>query len=106
MHQAMLNGHVQQSVERKTVATLAVGFQTSLCQLFVERSPNPAHIIVHSFERGPIRRLVGGQASSDWVDPEGEQTIELRMKTLQAQHVLVKQVPVKRLKVSYVKDDA
>jgi hypothetical protein len=28
------------------------------------------------------------------------------MKTLQAQHVLVKQVPVKRLQVSYVKDDA
>jgi hypothetical protein len=50
--------------------------------------------------------LVGGQSTAHGIDAECKETVELSVETLRAEDVIAKQIPIERLKVSYIKDDA
>jgi hypothetical protein len=106
MHQAMFNGNVEQSIKRKTIPSATVRFQTSIRQFLVQSSAYPAHIIAHKFERRPVRRPVGRQSPTHRVNPKRKQSIKLGMKAFQPKDVLMQQVPIERLEVPYVKNDA
>jgi hypothetical protein len=57
-------------------------------------------------QRRPVGWLVGGQSPADWIDAEGEEAIEFRLKRIHAQNPLVEEVPVEGLQVPYIEDDA
>src|SRR5579872_3813429 len=109
MHQPVLDGDVEQSLERKTIATMnaGLGICRHFCvQLFIQRRPDVPHVLANSRERGPVRRLVRGQSATHRINAEREQTIELRMKALQTENIFMQQVPIESLEVSNVENDA
>src|SRR5208283_555597 len=80
--------------------------QNSIGQLFVQLREDSARVVVHKLKRWPVRGLVGGHSATNRVNAEGKQPIKFRMKTLQPEDVFVEQIPVKRLQVPQIKDEA
>ena len=103
VHQPMLDGNIQQSGKRKAVAR---AINRPLGEFVVQSSSNSGDIVVHGFNRRPVRRLIRGQSSAHRIDAEGEQPVKFRVKTFQAESALVQQIPVKGFKVPNVKNDA
>jgi hypothetical protein len=101
MHEPMLNGNVQQSVESEAIALAPCIAH----QLVVEGIADLANVLADTIERGPVRSLIGRQSSPDWVDAKGKQSIKLWMETSQAKHVLVQKIPVKRFQVADIEDN-
>jgi hypothetical protein len=93
VHQSMLHGNVKEL----TVAA----FGLCCVQAFAYRIA----IREHSVKRGPITRAIARQTSTHRIDAEREQPVELCVERLQTERS-GEQIPVERLEVPDVEDDA
>ena len=66
-----------------------------------------ASVVALDFEAGgPIGRCVFGQAAADGIDSKGKELIESRVEGAQAKRAMRQQIPVERLEVPDVENDA
>jgi len=75
-------------------------------QRFVECHSCFGNVFAHYIDSRPVSRLIRGQTSSDWIDAEGKKAIKLRMERSEAERTFAQKVPVKRLKMPDIEDDA
>src|SRR5579872_1011557 len=106
VHQAVFDGDVEQSLNRKLAGHSLGLLGCALQQFFIECSADIPHVVANGVERGPIRGLIRWKAATDRVDAEGEEPIEFRVETLKSESSFVEQVPIKGFEVPDVEDDA
>src|SRR5271168_268503 len=85
-------------------------------QLVVQRSSHSGYVTPHLAQRRPVGGLIARQSAAYGIDAKSKQTVECRMRLLtvtltldlilNAKEVLGEQVPVERLEVSHIEDDA
>ena len=105
VHQAVFDGDIEQSAERKSVSAGGIGIQR-LRQFLVQGDANFSNILPHCGNRWPLRRLIRRQSTADRIDTESKQTIELWIKTFQSEHTIMQKIPIECFEMSDVKNDA
>jgi len=63
-------------------------------------------VMVDFAARGPVERAIIREASTDWVNAEGEEVIERRIEGAQTEGSTAEEVPVERLDVAQIKNEA
>ena len=79
--------------------------------MFIENVSDFTYVVADGIQRGPVRRNVGRQSSSDGIDTEGEQAVKSGMDTFQAVRGALcqtsgEQIPVECFQMPDIKDDA
>ena len=103
MHQAMFDGHVEH------LQRVRMAFLGPLQRMFdgaVEFFAHALLIAGHFRQRRPILRWVRGQSAADGIDAERKKFIKSPVERAQTKGALREQVPVKRLDMANVENDA
>src|ERR1700719_4085635 len=102
MHQAMLDGDVEQAVLFET--RKAGVFLAGAVQSVVQRLAHLRRVTPHYFQRRPIPWLVIRQTSLDGVDTECEESIEIGVEGGKSEW-LQEKVPVEGLEMAQIKNN-
>src|SRR5580704_5115786 len=105
VHETVLNGHVEQSDQRKSIAGWNAGIAKRIRQLLVQNGSHFSHIVSNGGDRRPVRRLISGQSASNRVDAKSEQPVILGIKALESKNALVKKIPIESLQMADIEDD-
>jgi hypothetical protein len=73
---------------------------------FVERLSRFGNICADHVQDWPVPRVIGRQAAADRINAEREQPIKLRMKRPETQRAFAQKIPVERLQMSDIENDA
>src|ERR1700731_5205921 len=88
VHQAVLDGHVEQGAQRKSIGPWWNRIRQRLLKFFIQNHANFLDVIMYLGKGRPIRRLIGRKATAHRIDAKSKQAVELRMKTLKPEHSL------------------
>src|SRR5579863_9991943 len=106
VHQAMLNGDIQQGAEWESVWPRWNRIGKCLSQFFIQNIANFLDVCPHFGNGRPVRRLIAGKTATNGINTESKQAVKFRMETLQAQNSFVEKIPVEGLQMSDIKNDA
>src|SRR5262249_49736647 len=73
---------------------------------FVEGLTRFLNVFPYSIDGRPVTRPIRGQATSNGIDPKRKQAVKFRMEGPETQRSFAQKVPVERLKMPDIKDDA
>jgi hypothetical protein len=74
MHQAMLDGDIQQQRSRE-IAPICT---PKICESLINFVAHVLNVVPNLIETGPIGRLVSREPTADRIDPKGKQPVEIR----------------------------
>jgi hypothetical protein len=102
MHQPVLDGHFEHGCQlRMSIGGAAQSMTNNLVQLALQS----VIVAIDFVTIGPIRWLIGWQASANRVNAKRKKLIERRMKRLQPKSPLPQQVPIESFHVPDVKNN-
>ena len=105
MHQAVFDGDIEQSAEWKSIPAGRIGLQC-FRQFCIQRCSDFLNIVPYRENRWPLRRLICWQTTPNRIDAKSKEAIELWIKTFQSKRTIMQKIPIERLEMSDVENDA
>src|SRR5690348_12462655 len=103
MHEPVLDSDVQDLHE---FATALVRFHGERPEPLIDRLAQASVVALDLLTHRPVLGLVARQPSADRIDSESKEFVELRRKGSRVEKTAVEEVPLERLEMAEIKNDA
>ena len=104
MHQAMLDGDIQQQLGRELTRSRIRRIQ-DCCESLVQFGAHPLNVPVRHRQHRPVGWLVGWQTAADRVNAEGKEPVKIRARASPVQQPCIEEVPIKGFQMPNVEDN-
>ncbi len=85
---------------------MTIWLKIELFKIRVESAADLTYVFADGIQRRPVRRHISWQSAANRIDAERKQPIKTRIDALHSEDAAVQKIPIKRLQMSDIKNDA